>query len=107
MTHLLPLPWKVEPRTGYDVLDANGHLVANCGGWQESHNPDQHATKQANARLIVQAVNSHEALVEALRRIAAGETGPNAGEVGADLSQAYHAQGIALAALALAEEETP
>ena len=43
-------------------------------------------------------------LVEALRRIAAGELGPDEG-VGADLNQAYHAEGIAQAALAKHQRE--
>lgn len=69
-----PLPWTVDNAhitSAYDVFDANGRLVANCGSWSDSHNPNQHAEKKANARYIVQACNSFEDLLAALKRAVA------------------------------------
>ena len=65
--------WHVDARTGYDVLDSNGNLVANCGGWQESHNPMQDSIKKANARLISSAPALLEAAREAIRTAEAAQ----------------------------------
>ena len=74
-----PLPWKQRPQpmSAYDIQDAHSRLVANCGGWQDSHNPAQHAVKLANAAYIVQAVNSHEALLAACKAVEASNLVPS------------------------------
>ena len=67
-----PLPWHVSApmrsETGYEVYDAEGNLVANCGGWYESANVDQDAIKKGTTILIVQACNSHDALVATVKQ---------------------------------------
>ena len=63
-----PRPWKMQIGifrrdhfdTSADVHGAHGQFVADCGC---------HDAANANAALIVQAVNSHEALVAALKSL--------------------------------------
>lgn len=80
-----PTLWRTEYRRrrdgdyGQDIMDAGGALIATAAwypialsdGWEGTN-------REANARLIVLAVNSHDALVEALTKIAAfDDTGAN------------------------------
>lgn len=67
-----PLPWKLD--TGFEILGRDAAMVAST--FQEDALIFRIEDEcQANARLIVQAVNSHGDLVEALRRIAEGNLG--------------------------------
>lgn len=78
-----PLPWrqdeehpgKIHGADGYEVLDAFGlHLHADYdssqGHWAaipDSHRERTEEEEEANAKLIVRAVNSHADLVEGCR----------------------------------------
>lgn len=66
-----PLPWYIH--RGYDTNDAVGigaHSKGPAGGWVGLHVADlptgDAANANANAALIVRAVNAHEGLVKAL-----------------------------------------
>lgn len=64
MTHA-PTPWKQHQTNGQtyaSVRSANNDTVADCGTRSDPR-------AQANAELIVRAVNAHAALVKALRDI--------------------------------------
>ena len=65
-----PLPWRLDDSrttSGYDIYqESSRRLIANCGGWQDSHNPNQDAEKRANAAFIAHACNVHEELLAAL-----------------------------------------
>lgn len=72
MSEHTPTPWSISKR-GVACICANtpnSNIIVNCGGWgNNTHEiiPEQ----EANAALIVKAVNSHEIYEEALCRIAA------------------------------------
>jgi hypothetical protein len=53
------LPWKFTPIPGatYSMIAGEGQVVAGIPN--EDWDPESNAVNQANARLIVQAVNSH------------------------------------------------
>ena len=70
MSEHTPIPWSISKR-GVACICANtpnSNIIVNCGGWgNNTHEiiPEQ----EANAALIVKAVNSHDALVAALKRV--------------------------------------
>lgn len=59
-----PLPWKFG-NYGSDIVDANGNMVVCC--WQSQIAEDNFA----NAELVLRAVNCHDELVEACKRLLA------------------------------------
>ena len=104
-----PTPWQVccatDDTCGRYDIDAwdtdESVTVASCHAQYEGHN------SEANAKLIVRAVNSHQILIDALREML------EPGEIGLDdlLELGYlpepQSAAKARAALALAEGETP
>ena len=64
MSDHTPTPWKYEAPQG-----AFGHEVVGASRLvcQMSHHPERQDEAVANAAFIVRAVNSHDALVDALR----------------------------------------
>lgn len=63
-----PRPWKVEQRDGViSAITPNGSWIC----------VKEHDCEQADADLIVRCVNSHDALVEALQKIARGKADCN------------------------------
>jgi hypothetical protein len=65
-----PLPWAKHP-TGVATVyspGAKNRIVAGCGSWTDNTR-DVISEQEANAQLIIMAVNSHDALVAALRDI--------------------------------------
>jgi hypothetical protein len=74
-TRHTPTPWETSYRErsngsyGQDIYDSNGATIATCA-WYSVPTPTGFVTNRtANAEFIVRAVNSHQALVEALRDI--------------------------------------
>jgi hypothetical protein len=72
-TRHTPTPWETSYRErsngsyGQDIYDSNGATIATCE-WYSVPTPTGFVTNRtANAEFIVRAVNSHQALVEALR----------------------------------------
>lgn len=72
-----PLPWAIRPHQYDDwgfVRGADGHIACIARGegidTHDAHRSAGTDPYQANAALIVKAVNAHEALVKALQRIA-------------------------------------
>ena len=63
-----PTPWELEGNC--HIKSIEGWAIADCDLDYSSLNLDQ---QEINASFIVKAVNSHEALVEALKRISNGE----------------------------------
>lgn len=55
-------PWEAEPNGG-----RGGWIRGRSGEWSALACGDDNTTAQANASFIVRAVNSHDALVEALK----------------------------------------
>ena len=71
-----PVPWKINSRDSTNqwiiITDAKGNIVANVNAETGPGLPPMVSTKmpsQANARLIVRAVNSYEALLAALKGV--------------------------------------
>lgn len=63
MQNATPRPWKKHETEGKiyaSIRGANNEMVADCGSRSD-------VTAQANSALIVQAVNSHDALIEACK----------------------------------------
>jgi hypothetical protein len=62
------LPWAKHPVGVATVYSpgAKNRIVAGCGSWTDTTR-DVISEQEANAQLIVVAVNSHKALVEALK----------------------------------------
>lgn len=75
-----PLPWRRgsddldSPELFSDIYAPNGFLIvtASSGHERGKARHESIATARANARLIVRAVNSHAALVSALRGLLVG-----------------------------------
>ena len=63
------LPWKIDQRADTHIVGANDRHVATSGGYASNLPADRETytdENAANAAFIVQAVNAHQALVEAL-----------------------------------------
>lgn len=89
MTEHSPLPWKAPSSMSYRepsnfIFDANGKLVAltKAAG----------SAIEADARLIVQAVNSHKELVEALEECVHELEGEIEGNYPAETRKQYPSQ---------------
>ena len=70
MSEHTPLPWAKHP-TGVATIyapSAKNRIVAGCGSWTDNKR-DVIPEQEANAALIITAVNSHESLVEALKAV--------------------------------------
>ena len=63
-------PWKVQFES-YVMAEDGGQIASVTDGRPEEDTNNE--IMRANAALIVQAVNAHDALVEALREISKGE----------------------------------
>ena len=64
-------PWHVGVKQAEKIIyTGNGWAVANCTVYHGTADAEESA---ANAALIVRAVNAHDAMREALERIAAGD----------------------------------
>lgn len=64
MSENTPTPWRLQGKiqvAGHALLDNNGWMIAECIG------PD----KEANAALIVDAVNNHDVLVRIVENLKA------------------------------------
>lgn len=59
-----PLPWKTEGRHILSSKENFPDFIAICGRLDTEPHSEEN---KANAELIIRAVNSHDALVEALR----------------------------------------
>ena len=59
------LPWVFDNKFNIYSSDATGSIVATTDGFNLAPRPDEE--KEANARLIVNAVNHHHELLEALK----------------------------------------
>ena len=59
-------PWRINPRARSTVQTLDGDTVAACGVRSDLSKPNLHEELEANAALIVRAVNCHEELVAAL-----------------------------------------
>ena len=69
-TQHTPTPWRHDPNTRSHVVGANGRSVASFGGYANTVSPDNGVGEdQANADFSIQAVNSHDALLVALREV--------------------------------------
>ena len=55
-----PTPWTIDDHRVLDIRDSNGESVARV--WRSS-------PRETNAELIVRAVNSHQALLDALEAL--------------------------------------
>lgn len=102
------LPWEYDATGKYyhsdGVIRRNGIVICHMTPSRISL-PSTEET-EANARFIVRAVNSHEALVEALRNILADCETAQERRKSADFDFAtYHAIEYARAALQLAEDQ--
>lgn len=62
MSEPSPTPWKID--NGYAIQDANGLDLAEINGWDTDSERDD-----ANAALIVRAVNAHAELLAAATEI--------------------------------------
>lgn len=60
-----PRPWSILGQTA--VVDPTGALIADVFGPQT---PDGSTAEEANANLIVRAVNAHDVMLAALGRVA-------------------------------------
>lgn len=92
-----PLPWLLADHDFEVVVSGDGTVIADT--WRRSGHIYPKPIREANARFIFRAVNSHEALVEALQ-FALRESGCDG-----DLCN-YRWHEKARAALALAEKES-
>ena len=63
-------PWRINPRSRSTVQTLDGDTVAACGVRSDLSKPNLHEELEANAALIVRAVNCHEELVAALEKAA-------------------------------------
>lgn len=70
MSKHTPTPWAMDDTRL--LIRSGGHLVAEAFRDCLKSIADREAEAQANAAMIVRAVNAHDALVEALRVIAGG-----------------------------------
>ncbi len=70
---LKPLPWYIGELKAV-IFSADNHLVANCETLKN-------AADKANAAYIVKCVNSHQALVDALRFYAGRRKGESQAEL--------------------------
>ena len=99
-----PTPWKVFDRPGTLAIMTSGKPgkteIIHWSGFDASHFPSQ---AKANAYFIVKAVNSHAALLDALKRIADTDQYPDHEDTAAELRE------IARGALALpsTQEKSP
>ena len=118
MTGATERPWAFDGDADGDfVIWSSGKFVANLGSpvQRVSDDPSKLVAfdlDRANALLIVRAVNAHDALVAALKRIAAPVScgcNPCRGECKSAnaLFELEGRQEEALAALALAKEDAP
>jgi hypothetical protein len=101
-----PIPWRVEKAVNGNWIEA-GHASAPVSIARTFYNDVGSVTEDANAAFIVKAVNSHDALVTALRDILDNTHVGKAGQIVTERSKygnyparCYHA---ARAALAFAE----
>lgn len=101
-----PLPWAIYdyggqiPRYPKNIIEApTGESIAIIeGGWPQC----TQAENEANARFIVKAVNSHDALIEALQRLIDSTAGGDNVQIDAARQLAEHTlRGIVLAETAL------
>jgi hypothetical protein len=66
-----PRPWKITDTDGDLYISAPNVTIADCTSWSANTgqpNCPESDESHANAELIVRAVNSHDALVEALEK---------------------------------------
>lgn len=69
MSKHTPTPWHVVPETLGNIRAENDVDVAQVFQTQHARSAADHAERLANAELICRAVNSHDALVEALKAV--------------------------------------